>query len=56
VKISEYERGHKDAIRKAVTWLHAEALRMNDPRAQRILNSAAHGLALACASEAGKAE
>lgn len=31
-------------IRAAVTWLHAEAMRMNDPKARQILNDAAFHL------------
>ncbi len=38
MKITEYERGHNDASGEAIAWLHAEALRMNDPHARQILN------------------
>ena len=44
MRISEYERGFQDGMREAITWLHDEARRMNDPHAQRLLNSA--GLSL----------
>ena len=29
MKITEYARGHQDATREIIAWLHAEALRMN---------------------------
>ncbi len=44
MKIDEYERGFRDGLKRAVTWLHAEAEKMNDPHAVRILNSAAFSL------------
>ena len=56
MKISEYERGHRDATKEAITWLHAEALRMNDPHAQGILNGAAFSLGVATNTDAAKAK
>ena len=44
MRICEYERGFQDAMREAITWLHDEARRMNDPHAQRLLNSAGWSL------------
>ncbi len=44
MKITECERGHNDASVEAIAWLHAEALRMNDPHARQILNNAAFSL------------
>lgn len=41
MRITEYERGYRDALRAAVTWLHAEANRMNDLKAKSLLNGAA---------------
>lgn len=43
-KIPEYLRGHRDATRAAVTWLHRRAQSMNDPHAKAILDSAANDL------------
>lgn len=40
----EYERGHQDGVRAAVTWLHKRADEMNDPHARAVLNSAATNL------------
>ena len=54
MKITEYERGHQDAIRAAITWLHAEAKSMNDPHARRLLDSAADSLGAAFAKPAAK--
>lgn len=54
MKITEYERGHQDAIRAAVTWLHNEAKTMNDPHARRLLDGAAFGLGVAFAKPAAK--
>ena len=56
MKISEYERGHRDATRAAITWLHAEALRMNDPHAEKILNGAAFSLGVETNTDAAKAK
>ena len=39
--IPEHERGRRDGIRWAVTWLALRAKAMNDPHAEQILNSAA---------------
>jgi hypothetical protein len=41
MRITEYERGYRDALRATVTWLHAEANRMNDQKAKSLLNGAA---------------
>ncbi len=43
----EFRAGHRRAIRAAVSWLHAEALQMNDSRARQFFDSAAFGLGLA---------
>jgi len=43
----EYTQAYRAAIKDAVTWLHDEAKRMNDPHAVSILNSAAFGLGVA---------
>lgn len=48
-QIDDYARGHRDAARLAVAWLHAQADLMNDPKAQLILNNAGHGLGVAFA-------
>lgn len=44
---AEFRAGHRRAIRAAVTWLHEEASRMNDPRARDLLNGAGFGLGCA---------
>ncbi len=44
MKISEYHRGYRDAMRAAITWLHAQARTMNDPHARQLLNNAAFSL------------
>ncbi len=44
MKADEYERGFRDGLKRAVTWLHAEAEKMNDPHAVQILNNAAFSL------------
>lgn len=54
MKISEYERGHQDAIRAAVTWLHAEAKSMNDTHARRLMDGAAFGLGVSFSQPAAK--
>lgn len=43
-QMNPYERGHRDGIRWAITWLHEEAKRMNDPHAATVLNNAAFHL------------
>lgn len=40
----DYERGFRDGIRSAVTWLHNLADEMNDPHARLVLNCAAFNL------------
>ena len=55
MKITEYERGHQDATREIIAWLHAEALRMNYPHARGILNGAAKGIGAIYATKAAKA-
>jgi hypothetical protein len=37
----QYMQGRREAIKWAVTWLHAKAERMNDTRAAEVLNVAA---------------
>lgn len=41
---TEYDRGFKDGLRWAITWLHNNASEMRDSHAQNILNHAAFGL------------
>ena len=41
---TEYDRGFKDGLRWAITWLHNNAAEMNDHRARDILNTAAFHL------------
>lgn len=55
MKITEYERGYMDASRDAVSWLHAEAEKMNDRTARSILNGVAHSLGSLRASAKEKA-
>ena len=55
MKVSDYERGHQDATREIIAWLHTEALQMNDPHARGILNGAAFSLGVASKSETAKA-
>lgn len=43
-QIDPYKRGKRDGIRYAITWLHEEAKRMNDPHATQVLNNAAFHL------------
>jgi L-ascorbate metabolism protein UlaG (beta-lactamase superfamily) len=43
-RIDEYERGKRDGIRQAVTWLYHRAQEMNDPHAVLILHCAADHL------------
>jgi hypothetical protein len=50
MRITEYERGYNDAMRRAISWIHAEALQMNDPHARRVLDLAASSLGAFCAS------
>ncbi len=40
-QMAEYDRGYRDAVRAAITWLHRRAAEMSDPHAKRVLNSAA---------------
>ena len=54
MNITEYERGHQDAVREAITWLHFEAQQMNDPNARRVLNYAAKGLGTKLATKHAK--
>lgn len=44
MKVPEYDRGFRDGMRFAVTWLHQQAREMNDPWAKTVLNTAAFGL------------
>lgn len=41
---ADYKSGIKEGVRFAITWLHARAYSMNDPKARQILNSAAFSL------------
>lgn len=43
-QMDPYRRGRRDGIRYAITWLHEEAKRMNDPKAVTVLNNAAFHL------------
>ncbi|MCB5199006.1 hypothetical protein LGQ03_07120 [Loktanella sp. TSTF-M6] len=40
----QYEDGRRRGLKEAITFLHARAIEMNDPRATDILNSAADAL------------
>lgn len=53
MKITEYARGHQDATREIIAWLHAEALQMNDPNARSILNGAAFSIGVASKTAKG---
>lgn len=41
---TDYDRGFRDGLRWAITWLHNNASEMRDSRARDILNTAAFGL------------
>lgn len=41
---TEYSQGYRAATKDAVTFLHDEAKRMNDPHAVMVLNNAAFSL------------
>ena len=43
-KMPDYDRGRRDGIRWAITWLHERAKEMNDPKATAILNTAAFNM------------
>lgn len=43
-KIPEYDRGFKDGVRSAITWLHNEGQTMNDPHAKMLYDLAADHL------------
>lgn len=43
-RIPDYDRGYRDGLRAAVTWLAARAGEMNDPHAKAALNTAATNL------------
>ncbi|WP_022697948.1 hypothetical protein [Euryhalocaulis caribicus] len=45
MRVSEYDRGVVDGLRRAVSRLHEEAGEMNDPKARDILNTAALSIA-----------
>lgn len=40
----DYDRGYRDGLRAAVTWLAERANTMNDPQAKIVLDSAAFSL------------
>ena len=42
--LPDYDRGYRDGLRAAVTWLANRAGSMTDPHAQAVLNSAATNL------------
>ncbi|MEK7265406.1 MAG: hypothetical protein AAB227_04820 [Pseudomonadota bacterium] len=44
MQITEYDRGFKDGLRWAITFVHNQASEMNDIRARDILNTAAFHL------------
>lgn len=56
MKITEHARGLQDATREIIAWLHAEALRMNDPHARGILNGAAFSIGVASKTEDAKTQ
>jgi len=39
-QVPDYQRGRNDGIQFAISWLHARAQTMNDPKAKCVLNSA----------------
>lgn len=43
-QIPEYDRGFRDGVKRAVTWLHNEAEEMNDPHAAALYRRAAYQL------------
>lgn len=43
-QMKPYDRGYRDGVRSAVTFLHNESDGMNDPQAKLILNNAAFHL------------
>lgn len=43
-KMPEYDRGRRDGIRWAITWLHLRGETMNDPKAKAILDAAAFNM------------
>jgi hypothetical protein len=45
-RIDEYERGLRDGVRWAVTWLHRNADAMNDPLARQILHRDASNMSM----------
>lgn len=45
-QMPEYERGCRDGVRWAITWLHERASKMNDPHARAVLNSAAFNMGI----------
>lgn len=47
MQIPEYDRGVRDGMRRAITWLHERANEMNDPWAKAVLNTAAHNMGVA---------
>jgi hypothetical protein len=40
----QFTDGRRNGIKACIEWLHAEAARMNDPKARDVLNSAAFSL------------
>lgn len=44
MKVGEYDRGVRDGVRFAVTWIQSRAREMNDPWAKAVLNVAADHL------------
>ncbi|MGB3502893.1 MAG: hypothetical protein WBA44_14820 [Mesorhizobium sp.] len=44
IRSYDWEAGRRNGIKWAITWLHAEARRMNDPHARQVLNNAAFGM------------
>lgn len=50
----DYRRGYREAITRAVTWLHAKADEMNDPKAKALYNTAAFQMGTDFSSENGR--
>lgn len=44
MKVPEYDRGFRNGLKYAVTWLHERAGEMNDDWAKAVLNTAAFNL------------
>jgi hypothetical protein len=43
-QMDPYQRGRRDGIRWAVTWLHSRAKEMSDPKARSVLETVAYNM------------